>query len=259
MSGAQEYYGSLIAQGYTPEQAKGFTQQHVPDFSPAAAMPAPMPAAPHPMAAPMAAAPQMGMPMGAPMGGMMPAPGNGPSILNWVALGLVAVSITMLLIAMFEQSWMVAQDNWIIEEEEDNFPEYYFGLSEFIIDSGGNGQYIAYDGWNCNEEECSDMDSAGSTTMIILCIAILAAINALIMMCLNNFNVYNSKFGMIACFVSGNLAIIGTIIWLIMFPEVGELAPMNVGMSFYMAIISGVFIVGAGVCEIITGRNPNLD
>ena len=78
MSGAQEYYDSLMAQGYTPEQAIGFTQQHFPGFSPAAAMPAPMPApmpaAPQPMVVPMAAAPQMDMPMGEPMGGMMPAP-----------------------------------------------------------------------------------------------------------------------------------------------------------------------------------------
>ena len=30
--GAQEYYDGLIAQGYTPEQATGFTQQHFPGF-----------------------------------------------------------------------------------------------------------------------------------------------------------------------------------------------------------------------------------
>lgn len=42
MSGAQEYYDGLIAQGYTPEQATGFTQQHFPGFSPAAPQVAPM-------------------------------------------------------------------------------------------------------------------------------------------------------------------------------------------------------------------------
>ena len=42
MSGAQEYYDSLLAQGYTPEQATGFTQQHFPGFVPAAPQVAPM-------------------------------------------------------------------------------------------------------------------------------------------------------------------------------------------------------------------------
>ena len=32
MSSAQEYYDSLVAQGYAPEQAKAFTQQHFPTF-----------------------------------------------------------------------------------------------------------------------------------------------------------------------------------------------------------------------------------
>ena len=110
MSGAQEYYDSLMAQGYTPEQAKGFTQQHFPGFSPAAAMPAPMPVSS-----------QMGMPMGAPMGGMMPAPGERPGVLNWVALGLTAAAIAMVFIAMFSNSWMTG--------EEEDFV-VYFGLSE---------------------------------------------------------------------------------------------------------------------------------
>ena len=83
MSSAQEYYDSLIAQGYTPEQAKGFTQQHFPGFSPAAAMPAPMPTSPQ---------------MGVPMAGMMPSQGDRPGVLNWVALGLTAAAIALVLL-----------------------------------------------------------------------------------------------------------------------------------------------------------------
>ena len=202
--------------------------------------------------------PQMGMPMESPMNEMIPASGNRPSLLNWVGLSLVVVSIAMLLIAMFEQSWMVAQDNWIIEEEEDDLPEYYFGLSEFVIESGESRQHIQYDAFNCNENECSDMDSAGETAMVIFWIAIVLAINALIVMCLNNFSEFKSKFGVVGCFVSGNIVIFGTIIWLIMFPSIGELEPMYVGMSFYMAIIAGVCCVGAGVCEIISSRKKTL-
>lgn len=261
MSEAQQYYYALLAQGYTPEQANGYMQQKYPGYSltvPMATAPQTKPPQP---AIPMGGimqTPQMGMPMESPMNEMIPASGNRPSLLNWVALSLVVVSVAMLLIAMFDYSWMVAQESWIIEEELDNNPEYYFGLSEFIIDSGEGQQGIDYDGWNCNENECSDLESAGSTAMIIFWIAIVLAINALIIMCLNNFSEFETKFGTVACFASGNLVIFGTIIWLIMFPSIGELEPMYVGMSFYMAIIAGVCCVGAGVCEIISSRKKTL-
>ena len=121
MSGAQEYYDSLMAQGYTPEQAKGFTQQHFPGFSPAAAMPAPMPApmpaAPQPMVVPMAAAPQMGMPMGAPMGGMMPAPqmamqpSSGSSPIGYIAVVCVVITLALSTWGVLGGSWLVADDD----------------------------------------------------------------------------------------------------------------------------------------------------
>ena len=85
MSDAQAYYDGLIGQNYAPDQALQFTQQHFPDFQPAAAAPAPAPEpapapapapAPEPAAAaapagapPMAAEPAAAVPMGAaPMG-----------------------------------------------------------------------------------------------------------------------------------------------------------------------------------------------
>ena len=121
MSSAQEYYDSLMAQGYTPEQAKGFTQQHFPGFSPAAAMPAPMPApmpaAPQPMVVPMAGAPQMGMPMGAPMGGMMPAPqmamqpSSGSSPIGYIAVVCVVITLALSTWGVLGGSWLVADDD----------------------------------------------------------------------------------------------------------------------------------------------------
>ena len=245
MSSAQEYYDTLMAQGYTPEQAKGFTQQHFPGFSPAAAMPASMPAAPQPMA--MATAPQMGMPMGAPMGGMMPAPGVRPGVLSWVALGLTAAAITMVFIAMFSNSWMTG--------EEEDF-EVYFGLSELEAgNNDGDTDTEKYSQCDDDNDECQDVASAGTTGQIFLWIAVSVAIASLVLMCLNNFNVYNSKFGMIACFVSGGLAIGGAVIWLVMFPELDWDLDLGPGISFYLAIIAGVCSLGSGVCEIISNRN----
>ena len=77
MSDAQGYYDGLIAQNYAPDQALQYTQQHYPDFQPAAAAappaaaPAPAPAPEPVLAAPMAAAPMAAAPMAAaPVGGM---------------------------------------------------------------------------------------------------------------------------------------------------------------------------------------------
>ena len=60
---------------------------------------------------------------------------------------------------------------------------------------------------------------------------------------------------MIACFVSGGLAIAGAIIWLVMFPDLDWDLDLGPGISFYLAIIAGVCSVGSGVCEIISKRN----
>ena len=135
MSGAQEYYDSLIAQGYTPEQAKGFTQQHFPGFSPAAAMPAPMPApmpaAPQPVAAPMAAAP-MGQPMAAPMGGMMPAPqmamqpSSGSSPIGYIAVVCVVITLAL-------STWGVLGGSWMVPDDDDDDLEGKITLSHSVI------------------------------------------------------------------------------------------------------------------------------
>ena len=107
MSSAQEYYDSLMAQGYTPEQAKGFTQQHFPGFSPTAPI----------VILPQTLMPQMGVETGVPLGGTMSV--QSPSVLNWVALLTLAA---MVFIAMFTNSWMIGEED-----------EYWinFGLSEF--------------------------------------------------------------------------------------------------------------------------------
>ena len=224
MSKAQEYYDSLIAQGYTSEQSIVSTQQHFPSFSPAAAMPA----APQPMAVPMD-----GMVSGSSV--------DTPGALNRVALGLTTVAITMIFIAMFSNSWMTG--------EYDDESSISFGLYEFEAEFNGDPDSQTYD--DCNEDECPDMDSAGLTGMIFLWIAVAAAIGSLVLMLLNNFNVYNSKFGMIACFVSGGLAIVGAITWLSMFPEIEGLAEFDLspGMAFYMAIIGGITAIAGGALD----------
>ena len=233
MSSAQEYYDSLMAQGYTPEQAKGFTQQHFPGFSPTAPI----------VILPQTLMPQMGVETGVPLGGTMSVQGDRPSVLNWVALGLTLAAITMVFIAMFTNSWMIGEED-----------EYWinFGLSEFEFSEDGEIASSHYSDSECQRnEECSDVGSAGTTGLIFLWTAIGMAICSLVLMCLNNFNVFHSKFGMIVCFVSGAVAMTGATIWLIMFPTIDGLDEANLspGISWYLAIIAGVFSIGSGVCE----------
>ena len=66
---AQGYYDSLLAQGYTSEDATKYTQEHYPEFGQAAVAPAPMPIpapgempAPAPMPMPGAQPMMMGVP-----------------------------------------------------------------------------------------------------------------------------------------------------------------------------------------------------
>ena len=147
MSGAQEYYDSLIAQGYTPEQAKGFTQQHFPGFSPAAAMPAPMPAAPQPMVVPMAGAPQMGMPMG----GMMPAPqmamqpSSGSSPIGYIAVVCVVITLAL-------STWGVLGGNWLVPDDDEmpDDAEYQYTLREVIFVSSIE-DFFGLDDYTCEE------------------------------------------------------------------------------------------------------------
>ena len=234
MTSAQEYYDGLIAQGYDLEQAKIFTQQHFAGFSPAA----PMSTAPIP-AEPMVAAPMVAATMG-----VMPASGNRPGVLNWVALGLTAAAITLIFIAMFSNSWMTGENNDI---------SFSYGFSEWEVEFGDDvTRTYELSGDGCKDEECDDISAAGTTGLIFLWIAVVVAIGSLVLIGLNSFGVYQSKFGMISAFVSGGLAITGAIIWLIMFPEMDFLDDYDLGpgIAFYLAMIGGVLGIGAGACEI---------
>jgi len=225
MSGAQEYYDSLMAQGYTPEQAKGFTQQHFPGFSPAAAMPAPMPAAPQPMAAPVAAAPMgqpMGAPMGAPMGGMMPAPqmtmqpSSGSSPIGYIAVVCVVITLAL-------STWGVLGGTWVAFDEDDVEGEIslsqttgkydvsmFYGpgadcddfdeedieeVFDMEVEGTCDGDTMSLT-WSlsdiCDEdedEEICDAATAGLTGMIILWVAIGVGLIATLLIVFNVFNI----------------------------------------------------------------------
>ena len=87
---AQQYYESLLAQGYTPEDSTKYTQEHYPDFGQESAPAAPEPAAPVPVApAPMPMPAPGEMPAPAPM----PMPGAQPMMMGMPNAQPMAVEI----------------------------------------------------------------------------------------------------------------------------------------------------------------------
>ena len=207
-------------------------------------VPSPQPVMPQQQFAPIAPMPAT------PMGGIMPtSTGNAPSALNWFALGLTAAAITLIFIAMFSDSWMTGEDDDV---------DAYFGLSEYeFYASDSDGYEGDYSDSDCSEDECGDIGDAGTTGLIFLWIAVVVAIASLVLIGLNSFGVYQSKFGMISAFVSGGLAIIGIIIWLIMFPDISELDDydLGAGISFYLAMIGGLLGIAVGIIEVFAGRS----
>ena len=186
----------------------------------------------------------------APMGGMMPASrGKAPNALNWVALGLTAAAITLIFIAMFSNSWMTGDEGDM---------DVYFGLSEYEFSYDGDSRDYDYSDSDCQEEdECEDIGDAGTTGLIFLWFAVIISIGSLVLIGLNSFGVYQSKFGMISGFVSGGLAIIGIILWLIVFPDDSDLDDWDLspGISFYLAMIGGLLGIAVGILEIFAGKS----
>ncbi len=189
---------------------------------------------------------------GVSMGGMMPASKfKAPHPLNWVSLGLTIVIITFTFIAMFSNSWMTGDDG-------DDY-NVYFGLSEVEWESGSSGGSTDYSDSNCqDEDDCEDSGDAGTTGLIFLWFAVIVAIGSLVLIVLNSFGVFKSKFGMISSFVAGGLTLLGTFLWLIVFPgyEIfdGEV-DLGPGFAFYFALISGILGITVGILEIVAGRS----
>jgi hypothetical protein len=125
MADAQSYHDGLVAQGYPADQALAYTRQYYPDFTPAAAAPvAAAPAAPQPVQpaamAPAAAQPMPGQAIPQAMGAQpmsaqaMPQPmmaqpsvgAEGPSMMGWAAVALIAMALLLSLVAQFNGAWL---------------------------------------------------------------------------------------------------------------------------------------------------------
>jgi len=171
--------------------------------------------------------------------------------LDLTSIGLVLGAVLVLFVSLFTTSWMTGS------EDDTSFGFGLYGVEFSLEDS------ITFTGDYSDpgaQEEVGDASSAGTTGAIFLWIAAIVAISSLVLICLNNIGVYTSKYGMIAAFASGGLAILGAIIWLIMFsaPPFFEDLDFSPGISFYLAIIGGLSCIGAGVCDLMSGRKQSV-
>ena len=170
--------------------------------------------------------------------------------LNLISLGLVLGAVLVLFVSMFTTSWMTGS------EDDTSFDFGLYGVEYSSEEFTFTGDYSDPGA----EEEVGDASSAGTIGAIFLWIAALVAIASLVLTCLNNIGVYTSKYGMIAAFASGGLAIFGSIIWLIMFstPSFFEEGFLSPGISFYLAIIGGLSCIGAGACDLMSDRKQKV-
>lgn len=161
--------------------------------------------------------------------------------LNLASLGLTVIALIMLLVSVNSNSWMTAYDDG---------EDYLFGLSEYGESERYRSYFESYDGDECNFDECNEASSAGTVGLIFLWLGVLAIMGSLVLLCLNNFGVYESNFAMISAFSGGGLAICGAIVWVIMFPEIKGLEDegLGLGSSFYFTLIGGIFSIGSGFC-----------
>jgi len=165
--------------------------------------------------------------------------------LNLASLGLTVIALIMLLVSVNSNSWMTAYDDG---------EDYLFGLSEYGESERYQSYFESYDVDECTYlyhfDECNEASSAGTVGLIFLWLGVLAIMGSLVLLCLNNFGVYESNYAMISAFSGGGLAICGAIVWVIMFPEIKGLEDegLGLGSSFYFTLIGGIFSIGSGYC-----------
>ncbi|MBJ63927.1 MAG: hypothetical protein CMB55_03905, partial [Euryarchaeota archaeon] len=162
-----------------------------------------------------------------------------PSLLNLVSIVLIIVALLILLTTVSSNSWMTASDDG---------DDYLFGLSEIEESDKYTSYSRDYDSREWIMFDGEDADSAGTVALISLWIAILVATSSLVLLCLNNLGLYKSNYAFVLSFTAGGLAIVGAIVWSIMFPEINELEEdgLGLGSAFYLTIIAGLLSVGAG-------------
>lgn len=161
-----------------------------------------------------------------------------------VMAGMVVLSLVLGLLAVLGSSWITAEEEGM---------EANYSLSEAEVDTGIFGTMVIDYGDSCDEsdddnDEICDLALAGTIGTIGLWLGIVMAVVFAAMLVLPMAGV-DAMDGMpgaakqIISWGTGLMMLLGTVGWLILKPELED--GMELGMSFFMAIIAGVLGLAA--------------
>lgn len=233
MSGAEDYFHGLIAQGYPEQKAEEYTKIHFPNFS-------------------------KNQNLNSVNYDALASKNDNPTKPSnqfFLSLLLAIMSIILITVAIFSNSWMsgvesddqygfnfglTGFDSYEIDVDEDSETGSYSDLDEFAKVREANGGTMAY--------------IAGITALIFLILGLATVIISLSLFVLDSLGIYNSKYLRLARFSSGGLVLVGTISWLALFPTsvMEEFSDINLdlGIAFYLALLGGISGSLAGLMQI---------
>ena len=157
-----------------------------------------------------------------------------------VALCIVLLSIVLIFISMFTNSWMTDS----IEDQD-----IRFGLQEQSSEYEGDTYVLDYSFQDCQEfDTCSEIGVAGLTAFVMLSISIILLITAMVFIHLNSIEMFNSNYGKIAAICGGIISVLATIVFYTMFPDLSKLdIDPSPGSSILVVGLGGITAIAGGV------------
>ena len=162
-----------------------------------------------------------------------------------VMAAMVVLSLVLGLLAVLGSSWLTASEDGM---------EANYSLSEAEVDMGAFGTVVVEFGEGCDEssdnEELCDLATAGTIGTIglwdgIVMAGLFAAMIILPMAGIDAMNGIPTIVQKLVSLGAGGMMLLGAIGWLLIKPELED--GMELGMSFFMAIIAGVLGLAASV------------
>ena len=150
-----------------------------------------------------------------------------------------------------------APDDDVFRGSLENYCENSFKYVLSFADDG-NGEVDSEIRKNAEDarQECLDMNSAGNVGGIVIWLGAIGALLGTVMMVMSMLGktlpANAEGFGKITAWVSGVILILGVIIWKLMLPDSN--LDLEIGMSFYLAILAGLLAIIAGILDMLDER-----
>ena len=171
-----------------------------------------------------------------------------------IMTAMVVLSLVLGLVAVLGSSWLTAEEEGM---------EANYSLSEAEIDTGIFGTMVIDYGDSCDEaedgeEEICDLALAGTIGTVGLWLGVVMAVvfAAMLVLPMAGVDAMDGMPGVAKQIVSwgtGLTMLIGAIGWLIIKPDLED--GMELGMSFFMAIIAGVLGLAASAMDMLVAAD----